>query len=411
MGKGACLWKKVGESIMHDERFATSSSTGIDAAEVVRNLWKARARIVAGTGIFTCAGIIYALLATPIFRATTTIMPPQQQQSAASAMLSALGAGGISGGGGGGIGAALGLKNPNDIYVALFKSRRVGDAIIDRYKLLGYYEAELRIDALKALAKASQINAGKDGLLTVQVEDKDPKLAADIANAYVEELRKMTKSLAVSEASQRRNYFAEQLAQVRDSLAYAEGQLRIFQERSGIIEPDAQGKASGEAMAELRSQVVAKEIEVKVMSQVATANNPQLKQLERALSGLRAHLAALTRGNGDEVWIAKGKAPELGLEYARKYRNVRYFESLFEFTAKQYEMAKMDESKDGMLIQVVDTAKTPESRERPKRSLIVILSMFFGAMISCTAVAGKHILLPNFGRKITPDLPSEELSA
>ncbi|HNY30984.1 MAG TPA: Wzz/FepE/Etk N-terminal domain-containing protein [Fibrobacteria bacterium] len=382
---------------MTEEKASSASQTEIGFFEIVDLLVSSWKIIFSVSVVFSAIGVVYALLATPIFKATTTILPPQQQQSAANAMISALGGGviGSGGGGGGGIGAALGLKNPSDIYVAFFKSRRIGDSIVKKFNLIDYYGLQIKTDALKALAKATHITAAKEGLLIIQVEDKDPEISAKIANAYVEELRSMTKNFAVSEASQRRKYFEEQLKMIKDSLAHAEGQLRIFQEKSGIIEPEVQSRSSAEAMAELRSQIVAKEIEIRVMAESVTENNPKLIQYQKALGGLRSHLKALTKGDGDDVWIAKGKTPELGLEYARKYRDVRYFESLFEFTAKQYEMARMDEAKDGMLIQVVDYAQVPEVRERPKRSLIVILSAFFGALSSSIFVVGRMILNPS----------------
>jgi tyrosine-protein kinase Etk/Wzc len=212
-----------------------SNPDEISIAELIKVLWDGRKWIAGITSVFIVLGVVYALMATPIFQAETTIMPPQQQQSAAASMMAALG--GI-GGGGGGIGAALGLKNPNDIYVAMFKSKRVADSLIRKFELMNYYEQNLRILTIKRLGQSTQVNAGKDGLISIKVQDQDPKMAADLANAYVDEFKKLTKDLAVSEASQRRKYFEDQLNFTKNHLARAEGEFQIFQEKSGLIQVD-----------------------------------------------------------------------------------------------------------------------------------------------------------------------------
>ncbi|MFN5179549.1 Wzz/FepE/Etk N-terminal domain-containing protein, partial [Limnohabitans sp.] len=164
-------------------------------------------------------GISFAI--APTFTAKTQFLPPQQQQSAAASMLASLGSlGGLAG-------AAAGLKNPADQYVAFMKSNAVKDALIDRFKLMELWKAPTRTDARLALGGV-RITSGKDGLMSVEVDDKDPQFAAELANAHVEELQKLLTRLAVTEAQQRRVFFEQQLFQAKDSLTAAEQALKAI---------------------------------------------------------------------------------------------------------------------------------------------------------------------------------------
>ncbi|MBM4136839.1 MAG: lipopolysaccharide biosynthesis protein, partial [Nitrospira sp.] len=212
-------------------------------------------------GVATITAII-SLIMTPIYKGETKILPPQQGSSSmAMQMISQ-----VAGGAAGLAGSALGIKTPDEMYVDMLKSRSVLDRIIDRFKLMELYDEEYRVDARKALEDVLEVQADKkSGIITLSVEDKDPKRAADMANAFVEELKNLTKGLAVTEASQRRLFYEEQLKDVKESLVKAEEGMKGFQEKTGALQIDEQAKAAIEGIANLRAQIAAKEVELKVM--------------------------------------------------------------------------------------------------------------------------------------------------
>ena len=314
-----------------------------------------------------------SLLLPNVYTAESKILPPQQSQSTASAMLGQLGLGGLAGAGG----AAMGLKNSNDVYVAMLKSRTVADNLVERFKLKTVYETSTQSDARKTLQGNSRISAGKDGLITVEFDDEDPRRAAEIANAYVDELYKLTQTLAVTEASQRRLFYEKQLELTKNKLAQAEVDLQRTQETTGLIKIDEQAKAIISAVASLRGQIAAKEVQLGAMRAFATESNPEYIVAQKELAGLRAQLARLeksTRSGPGDIFVATGDVPEVGLEYVRKLRDVKYFETMFEILAKQYEIAKADEARDSSTIQVLDKAMVPERKSAPVRSRIVLFT-------------------------------------
>ena len=308
-------------------------------------------------------GITFAV--APTFTASTKFMPPQQQQSGAAMMLQSLGALGSL------AGAATGLKNPNDQFVAFLSSNAVADALIDRFKLMERYEAKFKTDARKELAGVSLIASGKDGLITVDVDDKDPAFAAQLANAYVEELGNLLKRLAITEAQLRRAFFENQLTQTKDKLTAAEQALRASGINSSALKSNPE--AAIKAVAELQAQIAAQEVKLASMRGYLTDSAPDFKQAQTELSALRAQFAKAEKSTSAPTGT--------DADYVARYRDVKYFETLFELFSKQFELAKVDEAREGALIQVVDVALPPERKSKPKKALIAMLTTLAVGMV------------------------------
>ena len=294
----------------------------------------------------------------PTFTASSKFMPPQQQPSAAAALLQGLGAlGGLAG-------AASGLKNPADQYVAFLKSRSVQDALIDRFGLMARYDDKFKEDTRKNLDNNARISSGKDGLITIEVDDHEPQFAANLANAYVEELGKLLNRLAVTEAQQRRVFFEKQLANTKDNLVKAEQALKASGVSADTLKANPQSAVEG--LARLQAAITAQQVKLASMRGYLAESAPDFRQAQIELAALRSQLAqaekqepAQTGGNGD---------------YVAKFRNFKYQETLFDLFAKQYEIARVDESREGAVIQVVDSAVAPERKSKPKKALIAMMT-------------------------------------
>jgi uncharacterized protein involved in exopolysaccharide biosynthesis len=303
----------------------------------------------------TALAISFAI--PPTYTATTKFLPPQQQQSMAAGMLSSLGAlGGLAG-------AAAGLKSPADQYVAYLKSDNVQDALIVRFKLQERYDEQYKVDARQELSRNARISSGKDGLITVEVDDKEAQVSAELANAHIEELQRLLGQLAVTEAQQRRLFFEKQLNQTQDKLTQAEQALRSSGVDASALKNDP--KAAVTAVAQLQAQVTAQEVKLASLRGYLTEAAPDFKQAMTELGALRAQLNKLENANGN----TSGDG-----DYTTRYREFKYQETLFELFAKQYELAKLDEAREGAVVQVLDLAQTPEKKSKPKKALIAILA-------------------------------------
>ncbi len=345
------------------------------------------------TAVFTVVAVAISLILPKRYTANVSLLPPQQNSSMAAALASQLS---NLGGMAALAGSGLGLKNPNEMFVAMLKSRTVEDAMVQRYGLMTEYHKKYPSDARKEFEKNATVEGnGKDGLIRISVKNPDPNRAAELANGYVDQFRRLSEHLAITEASQRRLFFEQQLQQAKDSLANAEETLKRTEQKTGLIQLDSQARALIESAAALRAQIQAKEVQIQSMETFATNQNAQIVQAQQELESLRAQLAKLGGSENaaeSSLIMTKTKVPEAGLEYIRDLREVKYQETIFEILARQFEVAKLDEAKQGALIQVVDAAIPPDKRSFPQRGLIVALATALGVVIGVLAALAQNSL-------------------
>jgi tyrosine-protein kinase Etk/Wzc len=311
-----------------------------------------------GGGLFALA---VAFVVPPTFTAKTQFIPPKQQQSSAAAALSDLGVLG-----GGAAGAMVGIKNPADQYAALVKSTSIADALSEQFQLAERYDEEFKEDIRKKLAKNTTVLVGvKDGLISVEVDDYDPQTAADLANAYVSELRKLLNRVALTESQQRRVFYEGLVAQTKEDMVRAERVLKgspVSKEELRAMPEDTLG-----GVARLKAQVSAQEVKVAAMRGYLADSAPEFKQALTELTALRAQMSRAEQVQDSTT---------ASTDYVTRYREFKYQETLYGMYLRQFEMARADESREGAVIQVVDEAQAPERKSRPKKALVAILATF-----------------------------------
>jgi len=280
----------------------------------------------------------------------------------------------------------------------------VQDALIDEFKLMERYEAKFREDARKTLSTNARIASGKDGLISIEVDDKDPKVAADLANAHLTHLVSLSSRLALTEAQQRRQFFEKQLQDTKAKLTTAETALR-----AGGVEPGALKANPATAVAALaaaQAQIAAQEVRIGAMRGYLMEGAPELRQALTELQALRAQVGKLEQSQAPNLGAAgasaaPGAAGAQG-DYVTRYRDYKYYETLFELFAKQYELARVDEAREGNKIQVVDAATPPERKSKPKKALIAVIA---------TLATGFALLLFVFVRQALRNAAQDEETA
>jgi uncharacterized protein involved in exopolysaccharide biosynthesis len=372
---------------------ARAREDSIDPLDVLVLLGRARRQLILWPLLAAVLAAGVSMVLPKRYTASARILPPQQAQSSATALLSQLGGlGGVAGG-------ALGLKSPGDLHVGMLKSRTVADALVEQFSLKAHYGQELLVDARQALADATRIQADKSGIIGIDVEARTPELAADLANGYVAQLHRLFSTLAVTEAAQRRVFFERHLLQTKDKLAEAEAELRAAMDTGGLVSVDAQSRAAMETVARLRAEIAAREIQLEVMRGYATAANPDRRRAEQEVASMRQALARMESGQeGAEVAQPGGaKGGARGLANIRLLREVKYQEVMMELLARQFELARVDESKEAPIIQVLDAAQPPEKRSWPKRTLIVVVSATVALFAAALAALVRGALAASSG--------------
>ena len=332
-----------------------------------------------------CVMAAYSLKVPEIYTASTTLIPSDRKQSSAMSMLGQLGPlAGMAG---------VGLRGGSDteVLLTMLKSRRIQDEIIAKHQLAkGKAGDDLSMEKARLkLTGATTTSLGrKDGVITISVEDESPKKAAEMTNDYVRELERLSRELTLTGASRRRAFVETQLKEASSKLQIAEEAMKKSQETTGLIQLEQQGRAVIEAIATLQAQIAAKEVELGAIKLSATDENPEVKRAVTILAQLRTQLASLERDNPEDKKnhssiITTSEVPEAGMEYARRLRDLKFAETIKQLLAQQYQMAKVEETQNAPILQVLDVAIPPEQRTSPNRTQMVLMAMVGSAFAVC----------------------------
>ncbi|HEX6362388.1 MAG TPA: Wzz/FepE/Etk N-terminal domain-containing protein [Albitalea sp.] len=367
---------------LRDPALVQPDDAGVRFVDLLTWLGQGKRAVAVTTLVAAAASLAYSLTMAPVFTARTALLPPAAQQNGPSAALAALGAlGGLAGGLGGG----LASKTPDELYVSLLKSDSVVRALDQRFNLRDRLKVRNHEALRKVLPNRVRVNADKkSGLITVEVDDGDPKFAAELANAHHEELAKVLSRLAVSEAQQRRMFYEQHLTETKENLVRAEQEMQKVQEKSGVIVLDKQAEALIGGAAQLRALIAEREVRLKVLRTAATEQNPDVVRLASELAALRAELARMESrrdtGTASPVDMPVGRIPAAAVDYVRARRELKIQETILEGMLRQYEVARLDEAKEGPGLQLVDKALPPDYKSKPSRAMFVVVCTLLGLL-------------------------------
>ena len=331
-------------------------NAGQSLGSILRPIGKRWISVLAVTVLGGALSYGGSFLLKPIFSGTTIFMPPQQQQGGLSSALASLGALGSLAGG------AVGVKNPADQFASMLQTEPISDRIIEKFKLKSLYDMEFMDDTRTKLSKRTDISVGKkDGLIYVTVEDEQPQRAADMANQYLAELQRLTSGMAITEAQQRRVFYEAQLKATQVRLTAAQVALQ----GSGINENTLKGEPAAAAggYARLKAELMAAQVRLQTLRESMSDSVEEVRQQRATVEALSAQVEKLERTED-----VNHDSPD----YIGKYREFKYQETLFDLMARQYEIARVDESREGSLIQVVQLATPAEHRDWPRRGRMVL---------------------------------------
>jgi len=366
----------------------------------LRILWGERGFLGRAVSVGLAVGCLVAFLIPARYSATAQLMPPDNQSGSGLAMIAALTAkAGGGGGGGSGLGGLagdlLGMKSSGALFVGVLGSRTVEDRLVERFQLRKVYGEKLEEDARKKLAENTALSEDrKSGIISITATDHDPKRAAAIAQAYVEELNQLVAELSTSAAHRERVFLEGRLKAVKQDLDDASKEFSQFASKNTTIDIKEQGRAMVEAAARLNGEMIAAESQLKGLEQIYTPSNVRVRAVQARISELQRQLDKLGKGVGksdldsassESLYPSIRQLPILGVTWADLYRRTRIQETVFEVLTQQYELAKVQEAKETPSVKVLDAARVPEEKSFPPRVLIIFvitILVFAAAMIA-----------------------------
>jgi capsule polysaccharide export protein KpsE/RkpR len=347
----------------------------------LRLVWEARGFILKAAILGLVLATLDAFLIPWRYQSTTRLMPPDSRSLSNLSMLSALP--GQAGGLGGFAGDLLGMKSTGALFVGVLRSRTVLDRIVTRFGLKKVFGTKLQRDAREKLLRETLIEEDrKSGIITLTVTDRDPKRAAGIASAYVEELDILMAQLSTSSARRERIFLEGRLSAVKQDLESAEKDLSQFANKNGTIEINEQTKAMYGFAATLEGRLIAAQSELEGLKQIYTESNVRVRSAQARVTELRSQLQKfvgksadggpnVSETTSDNLGPTLRGLPLLGVPYADKFRHLKVEEVVFETLTRQYELAKVQEAKEIPTVKVLDSADVPEHKSFPPRLLIM----------------------------------------
>ena len=382
--------------------------------EVAWLLWGKRRFL----GRLTAAGLVLfaviAFLLPKRYTASAHLMPPDYSSTSQLAMsLPSLSGGDEqSGGGGGGGGASLGvgsvmgfaskllgLSTSGSLIAGVAQSRTVEDDIIAQFGLMKLYSAKYPEDARKKLEDSTEIKEDpKTGIIALSFEDKDPKRAAAIAQAYVEDLNQVLAGVNASSAHRERLFIDQRLVEVKKDLDASAREFSEFSSANSAIDIPEQAKAMVGAAADLEAKLIAAQSMLGGLKQIYTDSNVNVRQMEASVAELQKQIDQF---GGKDVVPVGGTAlpksqlypsvrqlPLLGVKYLDLYRRTKINEAVFEFLTKQGEIARVEEARDVPSVQVLDPALVPQKKTSPHRLLIMLIGTCFTFLVGAAWLIG-----------------------
>jgi tyrosine-protein kinase Etk/Wzc len=354
-------------------------------ANYIKILLKRRHLIIKNVLLVVFITAIITLLIPNKYTATATVLPPNPEQDAMFGFLPGIMSGAISSNISSMLtGVVSGVSTPSDLYATIMKSSRIKREIIAKYDLMNIFKTKTMHDAFQSLDDITNIDISPEGIISIAVTNKDKYLATNIANSYVEELDRFNTETAMTTGKKYRIFIEKRLKESMDSLAQAENALKLFQEEHRTVALDVEVQSVIKTIAEIKSQIILLEVRKGALAASSNLNNPYLYNIDRDLSELRKQLSKIEFGKekqrntdfGVGFSIPFSQLPSVSLEYARLYREVKVQEVIYELLTQQFEQAKIMELKDTPSIQFLDTARVPEKKSSPKRTLYVFFAFF-----------------------------------
>jgi tyrosine-protein kinase Etk/Wzc len=364
-----------------EEAVVDDIARSIDFGSMAEAIWTAKRVVVLTTLVCFLLAIILAFVLPARYTSAVSFLPSNFNSggSAASAVagqLALLGGGDLLGIG----------KNSADTYAGILKSRSVAHELVEKFSLMQVYKVKKESLAEKALGSDTAVSVDlKSSILTVAVTARTPELARDLAAGYMKALQNTNGRLALTEASQRRLFFTEQLAKEKDDLENAEAELQKTQEHSGLIAPAGQTDAEIRTISQIQAQIATRRVDLAALRQSSTNQNAEVIRLQAEIDGLQRELGEMERGGAQQATISipTARVPALQLDYLRRAREVKYHEALFETLSKQLEAARLDEAREAPLLQVLDPPSLPDTKSSPKRLLICLVGFALGLCSGC----------------------------
>jgi uncharacterized protein involved in exopolysaccharide biosynthesis len=336
----------------------TPADGGTDRTVELGRIWDrvvARRReismLVAAATLVTA---IVAFVLPPWYQANASLMPPGEDVSfGIGNLLKGIGVPGVK---------VPSQATPAEVFKAILESRRVSEDIVGRFDLKRRYHRKYMVDTIKELHRHAHITVDDVGLILVSVEDKDPRRAADMANAYCELLDRFNRESRMTRGGRVRSFIGGRLDSTRKELELAEQALARYEAEHKAVALSAEASSAIEAASRIYATRSSLELRLGVLRSFSLETTDEERQILEQIAQIDRQLMRL---------------PQTGMGLSRLLRDVKVGEQVYIMLTAQYEDARITETRDVPTVEVLDAAAPPERKARPRRLQMIAVAFLF----------------------------------
>jgi tyrosine-protein kinase Etk/Wzc len=279
----------------------------------------------------------------------------------------------------------FGNDNDLDRIAEIANSNQLVDYMVGKFKLYEHYDIDStttkgQFKVREEFRELYSALKNEHDALEISVEDTDPKLAAEMANAARDKVDEMAQTLTKTPQARLLAAIEDNINRKRTELSTMGDTLSSMQQYYGIYDPTAQGEALATQLAQAEAQVARNRARLEVLE-------PNLNIPRDTIAFIKADLRAAESQRRLLMEGSRTTRPN-DLESANQLTVRRFNEGLakvlvvkdlhfqarkqLSYDLERYTQIKAVYNTSISAIHVVEKAEVPLRKSRPMRSLLVI---------------------------------------
>ncbi|MBW8003432.1 MAG: hypothetical protein FVQ80_15700 [Planctomycetes bacterium] len=262
----------------------------------------------------------------------------------------------------------------------ILRSRIILDPLVEEFIIVDKNKTieRKKTTSRRALLSHAEFNyARSTGALTISYSAIDPVFASEIVNRMVELLNEWFLSKGGTRKLKQKDLLEKKIGEVSLDISKLEDEIQDFQKKHGALTVEELAVSQATLLADLRSQLVLKEMAIKNYMQFTKIEDPVLIRLKAERDNI---LELIEQKERD---FSRMDFPALSLEFARLRMALDIQTRIFKSLSEQYEIIKLSLESEPVF-QILELAEVPDVKSGPSRSkicMVTVLIAFMGSIM------------------------------
>lgn len=267
-----------------------------------------------------------------------------------------------------------GKLNQNNILSTrdgLWKVTIFGNSLQDEYVIT---KQALPTAVNNVLDSFSAAERGKQtGVIGLSYQGNDKLQITNILNVILQTYKQQNIERSSAEKEQTLKFLDKQLPELKKDLDQAERQFNVFRQRYNTVDVSKESELYLTQSITLETQKAELQQKQAELSAKYTPEHPAMQEINAQLGAINSKIGEL---NG-----TLKRLPDVQRQYLQLYRDVEVKQQLYTGLLNTYQTLNVAKAGEIGNVRIVDTAIEPVKPIKPKKLIILVLSIFVGGFI------------------------------